>query len=81
MASPETESHPTLAATPARQGRFGRHVFWVLVISTLLAAIALLVAWVWRADDLAQVERNNGRMMTPAHAFDAPEPAPATQQK
>ena len=41
--------HPVVAATPARQGRLGRPVFWVLVISTLLAAIALAVAWGWQA--------------------------------
>jgi hypothetical protein len=81
MATPDSETHTTVGATPARQGRIGRQVIWVLVISTLLAAIVLLVAWVWRADELARVERNNGRVMTPAHEFNAPAPAPATQQK
>ncbi|HEY3694504.1 hypothetical protein [Phenylobacterium sp.] len=81
MASPDTQDRPVLAATPARQGRFGRHVFWVLLVSTILAALALFAAWGWRADDLASTERNNGRALSPTHSFDAPEPAPATQQK
>jgi hypothetical protein len=41
--------HPVLAATPARQGRLGRDMFWVLVISTILAAIGLGLAWLWKA--------------------------------
>ena len=46
-------SRSTLNATSARQGRFGVHMFWVLVVSTALAALALFGAWSWRADDLA----------------------------
>ncbi|HLZ75249.1 hypothetical protein [Phenylobacterium sp.] len=54
MASPAkpqdaADHHPVVAATPARQGRLGRPVFWVLVISTLLAAVALAIAWGWQA--------------------------------
>ena len=41
----DTSGHATLAATPARQGRFGKHMFWVLVFGTLLAAIGQLVPW------------------------------------
>lgn len=44
-----SDHHPVVPATPARQGRLGRPVFWVLVISTLLAAIALAIAWGWQA--------------------------------
>ncbi len=58
---------PRLNATRARQGRWGRHVFWVLVISTVLAALALFGAWTFRAKDLASVEVNNGAK-TPAEA-------------
>ena len=46
--------HPVVAATPARQGRYGRRVFWVLVISTALAAIGLLLAWSWKAPSLSR---------------------------
>jgi len=70
------DHHPVVAATPTRQGRRGRRVFWVLVISTLLAAIALAVAWSWKAPDLArpgsQVRATNPDA---AAAFHAPEPA------
>ena len=38
----DLEQHgPVLNATRARQGRRGRHVFWLLIISTVLAAAAL----------------------------------------
>jgi len=62
-AAPSTNG-PRLNATRARQGRWGRHVFWVLVISTVLAALALFGAWTFRARDLAAVEVNNGAKTT-----------------
>lgn len=65
-AAPETRG-PRLNATRARQGRWGRQIFWVLVISTVLAALALFGAWSFRAQDLASVEANNGAK-TPAEA-------------
>lgn len=70
---------PRLNATRARQGRWGRHIFWVLVISTVLAALALFGAWTYRAKDLAAVEVNNGAK-TPAEAqrYDTPQ-TPARQ--
>lgn len=71
-----SDHHPVVAATPTRQGRMGRRVFWVLVVSTLLAAIALAIAWGWKAPDLArpgsQVQATNPAA---AAAFHAPEPA------
>jgi hypothetical protein len=51
---------PRLNATRARQGRWGRHIFWILVISTVLAAAGLLGAWGLRSGDLASVEHNRG---------------------
>lgn len=63
-------------ATRARQGRMGRPVVVVLVVSTLLAAAALFAAWGWRADDLASTAPNNARQTGDAEAFDAPSPAP-----
>jgi hypothetical protein len=61
--------HPPqrLNATRVRQGRWGLHIFWILVISTVLAAVALFGAWGFRANDLAAVEHNNGAK-TPAEA-------------
>jgi|ERR1700690_4002318 hypothetical protein len=65
------------SATAARQGRFGRPVFWVLVFSTLLAAIGLLLAWTWRAPSLARDDSKIGDARTAsAPSFTAPEPAP-----
>jgi uncharacterized membrane protein YhaH (DUF805 family) len=42
---PAEAGHEVLEATEARQGRWGRHAFWMLVASTTLAVIALFVAW------------------------------------
>ena len=75
-AQPTPTTRPVLGATRARQGRFGRHVFWVLLISTLLAALAVFGAWTWRSGDLATTEPHNARQPADARAFDAPEPAP-----
>jgi hypothetical protein len=71
--------HPVLNETRARQGRFGRHVFWVLAISTALASVGLFSAWMFKAGDLASTTPTS--QVTPAEAstFDAPEPAPATR--
>ena len=81
MALSTRETNGTvIGVTRARQGRTGRHVFWVLLFGTLLAALALFAAWTWRSGDLASTEPNNGRQLSDATAFSAPEPAPATQQ-
>jgi hypothetical protein len=73
---------PVIPATRARQGRYGRHVFWVLVISTLLAAIGLFLAWTWRAQSLTAADTKiaNDPLQTQS-TFSAPEPAPVTVQK
>jgi hypothetical protein len=61
----DLEHHgPVLNATRARQGRYGRHIFWVLIISTVLAAAALFGAWGMRSGDLSSAERNNGASTT-----------------
>jgi hypothetical protein len=44
--------HDELGATDARQGRWGRHVFWVLVISTALAVMALFGSWAFHSNGL-----------------------------
>ena len=70
---------PRLNATRARQGRWGKHVFWVLIASTVLAAIALFGAWSLRSGDLAGVEHNNGAKTTQeAERYSTPQ-APARQ--
>jgi hypothetical protein len=48
--SPRESGHPTLNATRARQGRWGRHVFWVLVFGTLLAGLGMFFAYTWRGE-------------------------------
>jgi hypothetical protein len=79
---PDDEGHPVLAATSARQGRYGRHMFWVLVIGTALAAIGLFLAWTWKAPSLARDDAKiAGAHTRSSAAFSAPAPAPATVQQ
>ena len=79
---PDDTTGPVLAATPARQGRYGRHMFWVLVIGTALAAIGLFLAWTWRAPSLARDDAKlSATHAQSGSAFTAPEPAPVTAQK
>jgi hypothetical protein len=66
-----------MGATRVRQGRFGRHVVWVLLFGTLLAALALFAAWTWKAGDLARTNSNNpGPSSVDVVPYAAPEPAP-----
>ncbi len=80
LTSRDDSNHPVLNETRARQGRFGRPVFWVLLISTTLAAIGLLAAWMMRADDLAATEPASEVTAAEAAGFDTPEPAPVVPQ-
>lgn len=75
MASQDTP-RPVLNATRARQGRWGRHVFWVLVFSTLLAALGLFAAWTWKSGDLAASETPHAEKAAAARTFDTPAPPP-----
>jgi hypothetical protein len=69
-------SRPVLNATRARQGRPGRPVLWVLIFGVALTVLGFLVAYAWKADDLASTNVNNGPQ--DARAFDAPD-SPAVQ--
>ena len=71
--------HVVLSSTRARQGRWGRPVLWVLLVSTALAALALFSAWTWRAPDLARAP--NGPSKAAAASFDSGPPAPQTRQQ
>jgi hypothetical protein len=76
MADSPQEPETKMPATPARQGALGKPVLLVLVISTALAGIALISAWLFRADDLTEVEPHAGRQATDAAAFEQDAPAP-----
>jgi hypothetical protein len=66
------EAPVDLNATPARQGMKGVHVLWVLIISFLLAAAALLLSWAYRSGDLARVDPNVRADPAQAQNFDSP---------
>lgn len=74
MAILSRSNRQAVPATRVRQGRFGRHMFWVLLVSTALAALALFGAWTWRSDDLAATEPNNARQTSDAAGFTQAEP-------
>ena len=61
-------------ATPARQGMWGRHVLWVLIISFVLAAIALFGSWAMHSDELAATQTSAGENQAEARTFNSPEP-------
>lgn len=62
-----TQEHPVVAATRARQGRWGKHVLWVLIVSTALAALVLMGTWGANSNRLSSVQ-DNVRANTPAEA-------------
>jgi hypothetical protein len=67
--------HEVLEATDARQGRWGRHVFWILIASTTLAVIALFAAWAFYSDAFTTVEEAS----TPTAAEAAATTGPVTR--
>lgn len=80
MAVTRYTSRPGLNATRARQGRIGVHMFWVLAVSTALAALALFGAWLWRAGDLPSTPPSKAGAIRTAQTFDSGDPAPGTLQ-
>jgi flagellar basal body-associated protein FliL len=71
-----SDGHPDLNETEARQGRRGRHVLMILVISLTLVIIAFAIIWLTHSDDLAGAGGQQSAPASAAAQFDAPEPAP-----
>ena len=69
-------SKPVLNATRARQGRSGRDVLIVLLVSTVLAVAALLVAWALKFQDLDATRHNDRASAAQVQTIDQPRPAP-----
>jgi hypothetical protein len=65
--------------TRARQARWGRHVFWVLVFGTVLAALGMLLAWVWRAEEHPG-PAGTGQEQVSGRAYDTAAPPSPTRQ-
>ena len=68
-----TDTQPDLNATEARQGRRGRHVLLILVVSLALVVVAFAVIWMTHADDLANKNGNANADPAAAANFTAPE--------
>jgi len=85
-------SRPTATETPrrvepatrARQGRYGRHMMWVLLGGIFLVVAAFAAIMAYRAGDFASVNANNGAspalVRQQSQGFQAPQPAPVTPQ-
>jgi len=56
------DGHPDVTATEARAGRPGVPVLWVLVVSTVVALIAVVVVWGFFSNSLAK--RNESPQVT-----------------
>lgn len=76
--SPRETERPVLNATRARQGRWGRHVFWVLVFGTLLAALGMFAAWTWKSADEGPPGR--AQETVDGRGYGAPQPPPPNPQ-
>ncbi len=82
MTSQDTPRPATTTTTRARQGRWGRHVFWVLVCSTLLAALGMFAAWAWRADTHpGPAGPGQERVAAPGSQTPAPQPATPSAER
>jgi uncharacterized membrane protein YhaH (DUF805 family) len=69
---PAEAGHEVLEATEARQGRWGRHAFWMLVASTTLAVIALFAAWAFFSGAFTEVNEASTPTAAEARATTGP---------
>ena len=63
---------PVISATRARSARWGRHKFWVLLASTILAVAVLFGAWAFKFGDAN--ESYTGTSRDEAAMFQTPSP-------
>ena len=75
----EVEHHTELDATDARQARWGRHAFWMLLASMVLVVIALFGTWIARSGDLQSVDHKTRAV--PGEETGSPTPLIAPKQK
>lgn len=57
MADPTGRVRAT--ATRVRQGRWGRHMIWVLLVSVILAAAGMVGIWTWRSGDFKSAQHKS----------------------
>lgn len=62
-----------------RQGRRGTRILWLLVVSTLLAALALFGVQALNSGDMASTREDIGNTAADARAFTQDEPLPPKQ--
>lgn len=73
-----SDSHPDLNETDARQGRRGRHVLMILVVSLGLIVVIYGIIWLMNAGPLSN--KHGSAQADPAAAATYSAPAPAPKQ-
>jgi hypothetical protein len=76
MARVQSAPAQDLTPTKARQGEWGFDMFWVLVLSVVLAGAALAAAWIYWAPSLRASEANNSPRAALSRTIHAPESQP-----
>ncbi len=71
------DNAPKVAATPARQGLSGKHVLVLLVVSTVLAALALFGTWGVHSRGLQHAQNSSTPTAAEAQRMGDTTPAPA----
>jgi hypothetical protein len=69
------ERHVPIEAQYVRQGRGGRRILWLLIVSGGAAAVLLLGMWLLSNSGFQSVNPDAGGTREDATAFDAPAPA------
>ena len=70
--SPAEAGHEVLEATDSRQARWGRHAFWMLLASTVLAVVALFTAWAFYSGSFTAVNEASTPTAAEARATTGP---------
>jgi hypothetical protein len=71
-----SDEHTDISVTRARQGRWGRPVFWVLTVSTSLAVVAMIGAWVVQSNNLSAVQDSEHPSAAVVAHYAGPAPTP-----
>ncbi|QYF86910.1 hypothetical protein [Brevundimonas sp. PAMC22021] len=68
-ASAPVDAAQTAGAQDTRQGRPGRRILWLLIVSAGAAAILLLGMWFVSQNGMSQTNANDGGQVVDAQAF------------
>lgn len=75
---PRDNGPQVLNTTRARQARWGRPVFWVLLFGTVLSALGMFAAWTWQRGVEGEPGRSQEQVSGAQYDVAAP-PSPTRQ--